>query len=90
MDPEKNNSGLYQWAPALNGDLPKVLVERQDDARFGLRPIQQRDVGSSGEIGTGPRSTSWPLARSASTIGFGKFSSARRRIYAGIGNALYS
>jgi hypothetical protein len=34
--------------------------------------------------------TSWPSARSASTIGFGKFSSARRRIYAGIGNALYS
>jgi hypothetical protein len=34
--------------------------------------------------------TSWPSARSASTIGLGKFSPASRRIYAGIGNALYS
>jgi hypothetical protein len=36
------------------------------------------------------QSTSWPPARSTSTIGFGKFSSARRRIYAGFGYALYS
>jgi hypothetical protein len=50
MNSEQNDPGLLQWLPALNGDLPEVLVERQDDAGFGLRPIQQRDVACSGEI----------------------------------------
>ncbi len=55
MDSEQNDPGLFQRAPTLNGDLPEVLVERQHEARFGLRQIQQSDVACSGEIRTGPR-----------------------------------
>jgi hypothetical protein len=38
----------------LNGNLPEVLVERQHDARFGLRQIQQDDVSCSGEVRADP------------------------------------
>lgn len=55
MNSEQNDPGSFQGAPTLNGDLPEVLVERQDDARFGLRPIQQRDVACSGKIHAGPQ-----------------------------------
>jgi hypothetical protein len=55
MDSEQNDPGLFQWAPALDSDLPKVLVERQDDARFSLRQIEQGDVLRSGKVRARPQ-----------------------------------
>jgi hypothetical protein len=55
MNSEQNDTGLRQWAAALNCNLPEVLVERQHDACFGLREIQQGDVACSGEIRAGPQ-----------------------------------
>ena len=55
MSSEQNDTGLRQWAAALNRNLPEVLVERQHDACFGLREIQQGDVTCSGEIRAGPQ-----------------------------------
>ena len=89
MNSEQNDSGLFQRWSTLKSDLPKVLVERQHDARFRFRQIQQDQVSGSGEIRARPQNIV-ALGAQRSTIGFGKFSSARRRIYAGIGNALYS
>lgn len=55
MNSEQNDSGLRQWAAALNCNLPEVLVERQHDAGFGLRKIQQGDIAGSREIRAGPQ-----------------------------------
>jgi len=55
MDSEQNDPGLCQWVAALNCNLPEVLIERQNDACFGLREIQQGDVAFSGEIRPGPQ-----------------------------------
>jgi hypothetical protein len=57
MKSEQNDTGLRQWAAALNCNLPEVLVERQHDSCFGLREIQQGDVACSGEIRASPPST---------------------------------
>lgn len=54
MNPEQNNAGLFQWPSALNGNLPEVLVEREDGASFGFSQIQQGKVFPSGEIRAGP------------------------------------
>ena len=89
MNLEQNDTGLFQWAPTLNGDPPEILVECQHDARLRLRQIQQGDVAFSGEIRAGPQNVV-AVGSKRLYIGFGKFSSARRRIYAGIGKALYS
>jgi hypothetical protein len=89
MDSEQNDARLLQGAPALDSDLPEVPVKCPHDTRFGLRPIQQGDVTPSGQIRARPQDVMAPV-RSGSAIGLGKFSAARRRIYAGIGNALYS
>ena len=55
MNSEQNDSGFFQRAPALNGDLPEVLVEGQHDTRLGLGPIQQGDVAYSGQIRASPQ-----------------------------------
>jgi len=55
MDSEQNYPGSFQRTPALNGDLPEVLIERQHEACFGFRQIQQGDVACSGEIRAGPQ-----------------------------------
>ena len=54
VNSEQNNTGSFQGASALNGNLPEVLGESHRDARFGFRHIQQDDVLPSGEIGAGP------------------------------------
>ena len=54
MNSEQNDSGSFQWAPILNGDLSQVFVERQHDACFGLRQIQQGHVACSSEDRCGP------------------------------------
>jgi hypothetical protein len=55
MSSEQNNPGLFQRASTLNGDLPEVFVQRQHDARFGFRQIQQENVFCSREIRAGPQ-----------------------------------
>lgn len=55
MNAEQNDSGLFQRGSALNGDLPEVLIERQQDARFGFRQIQQDGVFCSREMRAGPQ-----------------------------------
>jgi hypothetical protein len=56
MDSEQNGPGLCERALALDRDHPKVLVERQNDACFELRQIQQGGVACSGGAGAGPQS----------------------------------
>lgn len=55
MNSEQNHTGLRQRAAALHCNLPEVLVERQHDACFRLREIQQGDIACSGEIRAGPQ-----------------------------------
>ncbi len=55
MNSEQNDPGLCQWVAAVNCNLPEVLIERQHDACFGLREIQQGDIACSGEIRAGPQ-----------------------------------
>lgn len=42
-------------AATLNCDLPEVLFERQHNAPFGLRPIQQGEAADSGQIHARPQ-----------------------------------
>ena len=55
MNSEQNDAGSFQRDPALNGNLPEVLIERQHDARFGFGQIQKYDVFPSRAIGAGPK-----------------------------------
>jgi len=54
MNSEQNDAGSFQRDPALNGNLPEVLIERQHDARFGFGQIQRDDVFPSSAISAGP------------------------------------
>jgi hypothetical protein len=75
---------LFERNPALNGNLPEVLVERQHDARFGFGKIQENSVLPSGAIGPGPQ---YIMILGAKCLDNrrGKFSSPRSCIYTGIG-----
>lgn len=55
MNTKQNGAGLFQRASTLNGDLPKVWVEGQHDARRGFREIQQVRVFRPGEICARPQ-----------------------------------
>src|ERR1044071_184707 len=55
MDSEQNDTGLFQWVSALNGNLPEVLLERQHDARLCFGQVQEGDVFRSREISAGPQ-----------------------------------
>ena len=55
MDSEQKDPGLCHWASALNRNLPEVFVERDHDASFGLREIQQVDIACSSEIRAYPQ-----------------------------------
>jgi hypothetical protein len=70
---------LFEWNPALHGNLPEVFVQRQHDAGLGFGEVQKDWVFPSGAIGPGPPHIVAADAR-ATMIGFGKFSSASRRI----------
>jgi hypothetical protein len=39
MNSEQNDAGLFERDPALNGNLPEVLVQRQQDARVGFGEV---------------------------------------------------
>ena len=39
MYPKQDNAGLLERNPALNGNLPKVLIQREDDARLGFSEV---------------------------------------------------
>jgi hypothetical protein len=43
-EPGTERRRIVQEEPALNGDLPEVLIERRHDARFGFRQVQKDDV----------------------------------------------
>ena len=55
MDSEQDDTGLFQGASALNGNLPKVLIERQHDARLRFGQVQENDVLRSRKICAGPQ-----------------------------------
>ena len=84
MGSKQDNAGVFEWGAALESDLPEVLVEGQQDSRFGL--VNSRRV-AFGHLTQSvlAHMTSCPPLRKTSTNGFGKFSAASRRIYAGIG-----
>ncbi len=44
MNSKQNNAGSFQGISAPNGDLPKIIIERQNDALFGFRQIQEDGV----------------------------------------------
>jgi hypothetical protein len=39
MDSEQDNARFRQRASSLNGDLPKILVESQNEARLGFAEV---------------------------------------------------
>ena len=55
MDPKQDNAALLERRPALDGNLPKVLIQSQHDARFGFGEIQKGGILSAGAIGSGPK-----------------------------------
>lgn len=77
---EQNDTGLFEWNPALNGNLPEVLIQREHDARFSLGAVQEGNVLPSRAVSPGPKYIVAPRCATPPTIGFGKFSSARKRI----------
>ena len=79
INPKQDHARLFERNPALNGNLPEVLVQRQHDTAFGFGQVQKGGVVPSGAIGPGPPHIVAADAR-ASMSGFGKFSSASRRI----------
>ena len=54
VNSEQNDAGLFERDPALNGNLPEVLIQRQHDARFGFGEVQQDNVFPSSAISPGP------------------------------------
>jgi len=52
---EQNDAGLLKRGAALNRNLPKILVERQHDARFGFGRVQKDNVFPASAIGAGPK-----------------------------------
>ena len=54
MGSKQDDTRLFEWNPALNGNLPEVLVQYQHDAGLGLGKIQQDGILPSGAIGPGP------------------------------------
>ena len=55
MNPEQSDARLLQRYPALNGNPPEILVERQHDALFGFGQVQKGDVFPSTAISAGPK-----------------------------------
>ena len=55
MNPKQDHAGLFERNPALNGNLPEVLVQRQHDTAFGFGQVQKGGVVPSGAIGPGPK-----------------------------------
>ena len=55
INPVWNHAGLIQRDPALNGNLPEVLIERHHDARFGFGRVQENYIAPSGAIRPGPK-----------------------------------
>ena len=54
MSAKQDDARLFEWNPALHGNLPEVLVQCQHDAGLGLGKIQQDGILPSGAIGPGP------------------------------------
>src|SRR5271168_3938085 len=63
MNSEQSDAGLLQRDPALNCNLPEVLIERQHDARFGFGQVQKNNVFPSGIISAGPEDVVAPSAK---------------------------
>jgi len=40
VDPEQDQAGSLEWYTPLQRDLPEVLIQRQDNPIFDLRPFQ--------------------------------------------------
>ncbi len=40
MNSKQDDARLFDRNPALNGNLPEVLIQRQYDARFGFGEVQ--------------------------------------------------
>jgi hypothetical protein len=83
MDSEQHHASLLKGRSPLNGDLPEILIECQQDPGFCFGEIHQSGIGQPLQSVRAQR-RSLPALRH-STNGLGKFSSARRRIYAGMG-----
>lgn len=54
MDPKQDHTRLFERNPALQRDLPEVLVEGQQDARLGFGDVQQIRILQAAAIGPGP------------------------------------
>ena len=54
MNPRQDHAGLFERNPALNGNLPEVLIQRQHDAGLGFGEVQKDSVLPCGAIGSGP------------------------------------
>ena len=54
MSAKQDDARLFERNPALNGNLPEVLVQHQQDAGLGFGKIQQDGILPSGAIGPGP------------------------------------
>lgn len=44
MGAKQDDAGVFEWGAALESDLPEVLVESQQDSRFGLGEFQKSCV----------------------------------------------
>ena len=88
--PNQNHSGASHRRPALEGDLKKVLVEREDDPSLRFGTIEQRAVFHAWEIRSRPNHIVALLAQTvdnrAREIFVGqKLHSGRNQNQAGIG-----
>jgi len=55
MRAKQDDARLFERNPALHGNLPEVLVERQHNTRFGFGQIQKDNVFLSHAISPGPK-----------------------------------
>jgi hypothetical protein len=55
MDSKQRNAGVLERTTSLNGNLPKVFVERNHDSRIGFCPFKQGKIRGAGKIGTRPQ-----------------------------------
>jgi hypothetical protein len=76
MNSKQNDPRLSEGHSALNGKMPEILVQRQEDARW--KDVALLDLAHGNRFE--PKTTSLPSALRISTIRFGKFSPASRSI----------
>ena len=55
MSAKQDDARLFERNPALNGNLPEVLVQCQHDAGLGFGEVRKDRILPSGAIGPGPK-----------------------------------